>query len=1005
MPFIIVFKMSELCELKDTALAKVGGIGPGHVVDAADNPDENSEHSSRGSDGSVDSHGNKKPRAMLRRGGIFPGAKWRRLRNTLRAAQEMQAPRRKPGLQREDSFLKKFSTRRNSRNNENSDNEEDQQHFPMHWRSLHHGHTFVVQHHGSFMFWWLGVVTIAVLYNLWTCIAREAFREIQDSCPAAWFSLDALSDVIYILDILVQFRTGYLDQGLMVYDSKKLARKYVNSKYLYVDIICLLPLDFFQFLVGIHPMLRFMRFLKVYRSFNFLHMLESRNAYPNLIRVANLSHILFLGAHWFAAFYYLISEAEGFRGGWSYPQPVGEYASVTRKYLASLFWSTLTLTTIGDLPPPESNWEYLFVIVSYLIGVFIFATIVGQVGNVINNKNASRQEFERLLDGAKLYMSTHNVPHDLQKRVQRWYDYVWSRGRLNGADINSLGLLPDKLKTELAIHVNLETLKKVTIFQECQPEFLHDLVLKMKAYIFTPGDLICRRGEVAREMFIVADGLVEIISESGTVLKQMGAGDFFGEIGILNLDGGINRRTADVRSVGYSELFVLSREDVLGALKDHPDAESIIRDYGQRRLREIEAHRNKVKPLQHHQNPIVRNNLLSTLRNMSPKVRRAGPHSPNDGKSNNVFTYPGEDDIKCVQVEAGVLHRVYGGIRRLFHRKVRRQKTGDDSEGRIVWSSVEEGRPKTIRFSSADQCGKKESGNTIANAIHQKLSNKHSGYEAVNTEDHDTDTTSFCPEHDTPSTKLLLKADAKKVIKPNDLLFIRKDILTKRQNMGFRSYSVENAPLETVESGDDYSSGPSSARGSRQSSRSPTASPTSSPSLVRSLTGPSVKPSFNCSKLSNAASPVGLPALSSRESSASPPPPAKSEIFSPIKLCQDSKAMSTFSNSNSFLEKKQEEFYKMQAAEMKQLRNTMESKLDDMKHIYKQGLERIDRLASVQENMVKLLSQTMQEIQRKQSSTSVPSESTPKTITISLEKMDQENPATEDSEAEETTSL
>ena len=39
-----------------------------------------------------------------------------------------------------------------------------------------------------------------------------------------------------------------------------------------------------------------------------------------------------------------------------------------------------------------------------------------------------------------------------------FYNY---RGRMNGSDINSLGLLPDKLKTELAIHVNLETLKKV----------------------------------------------------------------------------------------------------------------------------------------------------------------------------------------------------------------------------------------------------------------------------------------------------------------------------------------------------------------------------------------------------------------------------------------------------------------------------------------------------------------------------------------------------------------
>ena len=32
-----------------------------------------------------------------------------------------------------------------------------------------------------------------------------------------------------------------------------------------------------------------------------------------------------------------------------------------------------------------------------------------------------------------------------------------------GGDINSLGLLPDKLKTELALHVNLETLKKVRL--------------------------------------------------------------------------------------------------------------------------------------------------------------------------------------------------------------------------------------------------------------------------------------------------------------------------------------------------------------------------------------------------------------------------------------------------------------------------------------------------------------------------------------------------------------
>lgn len=42
-----------------------------------------------------------------------------------------------------------------------------------------------------------------------------------------------------------------------------------------------------------------------------------------------------------------------------YPYRPGDYATLTRKYLGSLYWSTLTLTTIGDLPTPETNAEYV----------------------------------------------------------------------------------------------------------------------------------------------------------------------------------------------------------------------------------------------------------------------------------------------------------------------------------------------------------------------------------------------------------------------------------------------------------------------------------------------------------------------------------------------------------------------------------------------------------------------------------------------------------------------
>ncbi|XP_035448091.2 uncharacterized protein LOC118274590 isoform X13 [Spodoptera frugiperda] len=525
--------------------------------------------------------------------------RWMKLRTTVQLSSAIQ---KKPPLKREDSFLKRFSTRQTPLTQETVEDTGsegatgDHRSTNRQRRRKIRAPRTVVNPDENFFFYWLWLITIFVLYNLWTLIVRQSFPELQIMCHHFWLTCDGISDVVFALDLVVQFRTGYLEQGLMVYDSKKLAKHYIKSRNFLLDIVSLAPLDLLQLHIGTNPIIRFPRFCKVYRAVDFYYIVESRTVYPNFWRVINLIHILLILAHWFGCFYFLLSEAEGFQGDWVYPHRPGDYATLTRKYLGSLYWSTLTLTTIGDLPTPETNAEYVFTIVSYLIGVFIFATIVGQVGNVITNRNANRLEFERLLDGAKTYMRHHKVPGGMKRRVLRWYDYSWSRGRIQGGgDINTaLGLLPDKLKTELALHVNLSVLKKVTIFQECQPEFLHDLVLKMKAYIFTPGDSICRKGEVAREMFIIADGILEVISEQGRVLTTMKAGDFFGEIGILNLDG-LNKRTADVRSVGYSELFSLSREDVLAAMKDYPEAQEILQTLGRKRLQEAKNMSKKCK--------------------------------------------------------------------------------------------------------------------------------------------------------------------------------------------------------------------------------------------------------------------------------------------------------------------------------------------------------------------------------------------------------------------------
>jgi hypothetical protein len=132
---------------------------------------------------------------------------------------------------------------------------------------------------------------------------------------------------------------------------------YIRSSRFIFDIASLTPLELLQIKFGSIPILRFPRFLKVYRTFQLYYLLESRTVYPNTYRVLNLLHILLLLGHWLASFYFMVSKAEGFVGYWSYPKPVGNFSQLTKMYLRCLYWSTLTLTTIGDLPPPETNWQ------------------------------------------------------------------------------------------------------------------------------------------------------------------------------------------------------------------------------------------------------------------------------------------------------------------------------------------------------------------------------------------------------------------------------------------------------------------------------------------------------------------------------------------------------------------------------------------------------------------------------------------------------------------------
>ncbi|KAF6770503.1 hypothetical protein AHF37_10345 [Paragonimus kellicotti] len=130
---------------------------------------------------------------------------------------------------------------------------------------------------------WLTVLSVSVLYNLWFVIARQAFTDFQERYTGWWITMDLCADTIYLVDIIVQMGTTYLEHGLHVLDRRKLAMRYIHTKYFVLDLVTLVPLDLIQFQVGVLPVLRFPRFIKIYRANQWKNKIENRSTFPNLL--------------------------------------------------------------------------------------------------------------------------------------------------------------------------------------------------------------------------------------------------------------------------------------------------------------------------------------------------------------------------------------------------------------------------------------------------------------------------------------------------------------------------------------------------------------------------------------------------------------------------------------------------------------------------------------------------------------------------------------------------
>ena len=97
----------------------------------------------------------------------------------------------------------------------------------------------------------------------------------------------------------------------------------------------------------------------------------------------------------------------------------------------------------------------------------------------------------------------------LQERVKRWMHYTWSQQK-SFDEHAMLSYLPLKMRTDIAMRVHYSTLGKVKLFRNCEPGLLKDLVVLLRPIIYLPGDYICRKNDIGKEMFIIQSGQVQV---------------------------------------------------------------------------------------------------------------------------------------------------------------------------------------------------------------------------------------------------------------------------------------------------------------------------------------------------------------------------------------------------------------------------------------------------------------------------------------------------------------
>ncbi|XP_056232248.1 cyclic nucleotide-gated cation channel beta-3 [Seriola aureovittata] len=426
---------------------------------------------------------------------------------------------------------------------------------------------------------WLFFVVAAWNWNVWLIPVRWAFPYQTPENIHLWLLADYTCDFIYIADILIfQPRLQFVRGGDIVCDKKDMRENYMTTERFKMDIISLFPMEIFYFFTGVNSLLRFPRLLKYMVFFEFNDRMEAVMKKAYIYRVIRTSTYLLYSLHINACLFYWGSDYEGL-GSTKWV-----YNGKGNAYIRCYYFAVKTLITIGGLPDPTTVFEICFQLINYFVGVFAFSIMIGQMRDVVGAATAGENYYRACMDSTAKYMNSYNIPQEVQNRIKTWYDYTWkSQGMLDEQEL--LVQLPAKMRLDIAVDVNYAIVSKVALFQGCDRQMVFDMLTRLKSVVYLPGDFVCKKGEIGREMYIIKQGEVQVVGgpDLQMVFVTIRAGSVFGEISLL-AGGGGNRRTANVKAHGFANLFILDKKDLAEILVHYPESQKLLRKKAKKML-------------------------------------------------------------------------------------------------------------------------------------------------------------------------------------------------------------------------------------------------------------------------------------------------------------------------------------------------------------------------------------------------------------------------------------